>query len=213
MSIPRDSYGWVLLLVSAFIAILTYFCRLNADRFFLELGLGVVFFFVAFSPILLFIGLAFVFHVGATLQYAMSKRQIIPSVILFGGMVISLFLLPLPPSPEENAFAMHKQEYQRLVELARSDQLLHSDRCRGSQAFSYPENYQHLKGEYTAGNCIFVEKSPVFSVTFSPRSFYRPIVYIEEPAKVENTIGACGRDGTIRKRLDNHWFICNRDFN
>jgi hypothetical protein len=206
-------YGWVLLLVSTLIAIAAYFCRLNVDQFFLNLGMGTAFLFVALSPIILLLGLVFVFHIYATLRYSIRKKQIVPSFILFGGLMTSLFLLPLPLSPEEKVFVEHQQQYEQLVELARLDQLQHDDICRATTAFVYPEDYQHLTGEDRGENCIFVELSPVFSVTFSPRSFYRPIVYVEKPTEVEKTRGVCGADGTIRKKLKFHWYICNRDFN
>jgi hypothetical protein len=48
--------------------------------------------------------------------------------------------------------------------------------------------------------------------TFRPVRYYRPLVYVADPAAIEQ-VPWCGFDGAVVRRLDTHWFICQEDFN
>jgi hypothetical protein len=55
-----------------------------------------------------------------------------------------------------------------------------------------------------------IEAAP--TATFRPGRYYRPLVYVADPAAIEQ-VPWCGFDGAIVRRLDTHWFICQEDFN
>ena len=50
------------------------------------------------------------------------------------------------------------------------------------------------------------------TATFRPVRYYRPLVYVADPADIEQAPW-CGLDGAIVRRLSTHWFICQEDFN
>ncbi len=50
------------------------------------------------------------------------------------------------------------------------------------------------------------------TATFRPVRYYRPLVYVADPAAIAQ-VPWCGIDGAIVRRLDTHWFICQEDFN
>lgn len=49
-------------------------------------------------------------------------------------------------------------------------------------------------------------------VVLRPVRYYRPLVYVASPDKLEH-IPFCHYDGFVYRRINAHWYICQEDFN
>ena len=199
--IPPDSDGWESIFFSVLTALGIYLLRSQWNKM-PPLGMGG--FILIFAAPLCCLSLSFVaYHMLIAFQYG--TKHWTPLAFLLGSIFIAI-IYPTPPTFEEEIFFHHRADYEYLVELAHDNQLLHDEDCKA--AFAPPLGYEHLVGE-----CIWIDLVPTFIVEFTPRSFYRPLVYFDDPTKIEDAYGSCHGDGSIRKQVDEHWFICNRDPN
>ena len=200
--IPPDSDGWESIFFSVLTAIGIYLARSQWNKM-PPLGMG-GFILIFLMPLCCF-PLSFIaYHMLIAFQYG--KKHWTPLSFLLGSIVIAM-IYSTPPTFEEEIFFQHRADYEYLVELAHDNQLFHNEECKAT--FAPPLGYEQL----SADSCIWIEFSPTFTVEFMPRSFYRPLVFFDDPTKIEASDGACHSDGSIRKQVDAHWFICNRDPN
>ena len=110
--------------------------------------------------------------------------------------------------PEIQMFTSHKSDYDRVVEMARSGELGHSDKCSQSEDYAIPSGLEALS---TA--CVTVGSYSWFSVTFTPFDSYYRIVYIEEPDMITYTPACDKGDAAILRQLDENWFFCKGEWN
>jgi hypothetical protein len=142
-------------------------------------------------PSLLLIGL---------LTFRWTKRLITP-ILLLGG-VAAAFVIPVPPprpTPEENYFREHRDDFEHVVTLARQGQLEQAlPDCPAG--YRPPDEYFHV----SAAHCISINRD--FRVQFYPveRSYW--IVYVEIP-----TDYPC-LDGNRAATIDDHWYVCFADW-
>lgn len=200
--IPPDIYGWQSIFFSLLTAIGIYLFRFQWSRL-PPFGIGGAFILIFLAPLCCFPISFIAYHILIALRYR--KKHWTPLVLLLGSTFLAV-IYPTPPTFEEDIFFQYRADYEYLVELARSNQLPHHQDC--GNVFAPPLGYEHL-----AVDCIFVDTTPTFSVEFTPRSFYRPLVFFDDPSTIDSSHGACHGDGGVRKELDEHWFICNRDSN
>jgi hypothetical protein len=204
-SLPKDAFGWILVLVSLGLSAAIYFGRILWRKID---GIGAI----LCLPVICLFGLIFVFHTVSLLRYTAKSRKELPAVILFGTAMFAL-LLPLLPTAEQTLFVSYRAEYEQLVQLAQSSRLPTSEECGGESVYAYPSEFEHLRGASTGTTCIFVETAPTLTIEFSPLDFYRPIVYFENPQRIRDTVGPCNGDGGILSQLSSNWFACKRDWN
>ena len=179
------------------------------------MGTGIIL--ILLTPFICILAGLFLFHAWATVRYTIQHRKPVPTLVLLGGLTISLFVWPLPPTMEETFFTSHRADLEEVVALAEAGLLVHGEQqCRSETAFVYPEGYEHLQGQMTRQlSCLFVYPQPDLTVHFQVRSFPRAIVYAAQlyPLDEERPSGICGYDGTVYLRLDTHWYICSFDVN
>lgn len=130
--------------------------------------------------------------------------------------VISICLLStvisgLAPRPEPNQLhlALHRSEYQAVVQLARDHQLGHADPCL--DAYVLPGQYSDLS--HTKDKCIFVEYDPALVVVFEPLFYRELLVYAETPEAAKQYIACGGSDGALYYQLEPNWYECVQDWN
>ena len=200
--VPPDNEGWVSIFFSLITAVGIYLFRAqwNGLR---PLGMAGGFIFIFLAPLCCFPISFIAYHAFIAFKY---RRKHWTPFIFFWLAILEAMLYPTLPTFEEKIFFQNRADYEYLVELARSNELPHNHDCRN--VFGPPPGYEHL-----AVDCIWTSTTPAFSVEFTPRSFYRPLVFFDDPTAVEFSDGACHEDGVVRKQLDQHWFICNRDPN
>jgi hypothetical protein len=133
-----------------------------------------------------------------------SRGHLAPGLILVGGLLFAGFL-PVPPTPEEISFSWQKEEYEQIVELARNNQLQHGDSCLAENQFLSPSRYSLWPSE-----CIQISQQDGIIVEFAPRSWERPIVFVENPIKEGFLTCWSHSDGRVFKELGENWFICER---
>jgi hypothetical protein len=137
------------------------------------------------------------------LRKSLTVKHPAPIMVYLLGMIIAIVLpLPsLPPLPEETHFSTYRTDYEEVVEMARSRQLEHGN-CQGG--YELPSNYQHL----SETGCITVYDLQGLVVEFLPLSeFYTRVIYFEVSADA----ATCRNRGYLRKRIDEHWYICQHD--
>jgi hypothetical protein len=125
---------------------------------------------------------------------------------LFVGIVV-VFLLPLPPAPitpEEELFWAHRSDFEHVVELARSDKLEHVINTTGW--FKPPKNYEFVSAKQWIFSYITPEKG--LYMEFEPFEFYSPIIYVDVDSDK-----ACSGDLNLEKKLAEHWYVCQREWN
>lgn len=203
---PGDCKGRFLLFLSLFISAGIYWLRVRT--------VDVLFpFYILCWVELCFVSLVATVGIWA-LKYILEQNgHPLSLVFLLSGVILGIFW-PLPPRPEEALFSSHKTEYEELVKLAQEARLDHSERCHAPHSFASPPGYELLVKQDT---CILVERvgrqTNALVVEFYPRDFYWPIVYLEDPRVIGETYGACHGDGRVYKQLDEHWFLCRREWN
>jgi hypothetical protein len=200
--IPPDGHGWESIFFSVLTAVGIYLFRSQWNGL-PPLGMAVGFILILVAPLCCFPISFIAYHVLIAFRYR--TKHWTPFVFLIGSTFLAM-IYPTPPTFEEEIFVQHRADYEYLVELARSNQLPHNDECKN--VFTPPPGYERL-----AVDCIWISTDPGFNVEFTPRSFYRPLVFFDDPTTIEFSVGACHEDGGVRKQLDEHWFICNRDAN
>ncbi len=205
---PSDKLGRVLFFCYLFSIGYLYVWRLVTERFFIgTLGtiLGV---FYVLSPALCII--PFVAQLVALPYYFLKLHgHIAPAVLLALLLVVGFLLLkylPIPPTLEEISFSWQRAEYDSIVQMAHNSQLQHGQDCVAQDQFMPPPTYYELSGK-----CIHVLNRDGMVVEFAPRTWERPIIYLQAPPPHE--YASCRvqpYDGIVFKRLAEHWFICER---
>jgi len=201
---PLDTAAALLILFSVVLAEGIFLGRAELDwlRASWQLGWGPATF--TYFPMLVLIASVVATCILLTLAHALVARQIIPLLVLLVSFTIAL-LAPPPLMHEESLFLSHRSDYEHLVELARTRQLSHTDKCRGDR-LAPPTGYEHL-----APQCISLGADGGFTLDFEIRTFYRPLVYFESTSSItyHPACGVC----IILRQFDEHWYICQEDFN
>jgi len=209
VGLPQDRKGKLLLAFPAIIAVTIYYSRARFyDSSPIALGLGLA----TCWPLFGLLGLGLIALLVWTIKYTFGQNgHPLPLLLLLVSVPFG-FYLPVPPTPEEVSFSSYRAEYEEMMELAHNYQLIHSDTCNAQNVFAPPAGYKSLA---ESNECIFVEPRPALGliVEFRPRDFYHLIVYFQDPTVIEKTYGPCHRDGKIYKKLDEHWYICIREWN
>lgn len=137
------------------------------------------------------------------------ERSILPAILLFTGIVLT-FQLPLPeppPTPEKLHFLKYRVDYEAAIELARSDSLKQS--CPNSRyGVLPPKSLEHV----SAAGCIYMGRNTETGLTvhFNPlENFYHPIVYAEN----DSVTVPCKNDPFVEEKIDDHWYVCEYDWN
>lgn len=142
----------------------------------------------------------------------------IVAMVLFSRdfLVISICLLAAVisglaprPAPEQLHLALHRSEYQAVVQLARDHQLGHAGPCE--YAYVLPDQYFDLG--HTKDKCIFVEYDPALVVVFEPLFYRHLLVYAETPEAAKQYISCGGSDGVLYYELEPNWYECLEDWN
>ena len=200
---PADTRGRILFLLSLFFVSYVYLDRVVWTNFFvgsLDTWLTVFFW---LSPIFCFVG--FIVHIVFVSLYVFRSRgHLAPGLFLVGGLLLAGFL-PVPSTPEEISFSWQKEEYEQIVELARNDQLQHGDSCLAENQFLSPSRSYPWSSE-----CIQIAQQDGIIVEFAPRSWERPLVFVENPIKEGFLTCWSHSDSRVFKQLDENWFICER---
>ncbi len=119
------------------------------------------------------------------------------------------FVIPLPDppdTPEKLHFIEHRAEYEIVIELVQNNELEQTS----SYCLHPPENLNHVSN----AGCMYVEKDEYrgrgLSVRFNPiENFYHPVVYVE----FDNVDNPCGYDSYVEQRIDDHWYVCEIEWN
>jgi len=202
--VPTDKTGRTLFFFSLCFAGYLYLARIVLADFFVgTLGTFLSIFFWL-SPILCVGALAL--HVIFVGVYVFRWHgQLSPVLLLVGGLLAARFL-PIPPTPEEFLFSWQRDEYEQIVELARNNQLPHSDDCRAENQFLPRSGYLQW-----SSNCVEVYyQQDGLIVEFTPRSLERPIVFLETPTSDRFPPCWSDRESSVLKQLSEHWYICKR---
>jgi Zn-dependent protease with chaperone function len=164
----------------------------------------------AFSTNLLILCLGPVLLVYATILLfiwvLLSKQYLAVGLLIF--TTISSIFIPII-YPEQIHLALHRADYQAVVELARQHQLDHQGDCQ--YAFVLPEKYVYLSQDDSS--CIFAEYDPALVVVFMPLFPRTLLVYTDTQEAIHNYISCGGSDGFIARKLEKHWYICIEDWN
>lgn len=140
------------------------------------------------------------------------SRSPLPVVIMIIGVYAAL-QRPLPPepdTPEKIFFLAHRAEYEALVDLVASNDL---DSCHGfgpnrDDLLELPKAYIHLSGK----SCVQI---PAYApeglnIRFFPfESFYHHLAYTESG----NLDEFCNGDPHVEQKIDDHWFVCEYEWN
>ena len=137
------------------------------------------------------------------------SHNILPTVFLIFGLLMA-FQIPLPappPTPEKLHFLKHEAMYEAVVTLARNN-LLEQALPDCPAGFRPPEDMELV----SAAGCMFVEHSDDqgLVVFFNPiEPFYHPIAYVE----FDETEFPCGHDPHVEEKIEDHWYVCEREWN
>jgi hypothetical protein len=154
-------------------------------------------------------GLCFILaSIGLHAFAVYQTRNVIPTVVLAAGVFIA-FQIPMPArpdTPEKRHFLQHRADYEQVVEMARNRTL--EPVPSYNLAFFPPQGLEHV----SAAGYIYVYRlssDTGFSVTFNPlERFYHPVVYNERT----DTRQPCG-GGAVEQKIDDHWYVCQVDWN
>jgi len=138
----------------------------------------------------------------------MQSRSLFPTVTLVLSLFIA-FIFPLPPRPplpQTLHFLEYRQDYETVLEMVRQNSLTPSVlRCgRGVLA---PRALRHV-----SPSCIYVNHDQVrgLVVFFDPLDdWYHPIAFVA----FDNVEYPCGRDPFVRQKIDEHWYVCEYEWN
>ena len=164
------------------------------------------------SPVICVVMPFFAYLIGLCIYIFRFHRHISLVLPLICGYLLARFL-PVPPTPEEMLFSWQRAKYEEIVELARTRQLQHSDKCRQPNQFTPPSGYIQWSNA-----CIYLEQQNGMVVEFASRSLERPLVYVENPDGEISLFSICDsansheflHEGFVFKQLDEHWLICKR---
>jgi hypothetical protein len=199
--LPENWKSSFLLFAIILLQIANYVWRYNKDEFIMDQGLGLLFTLIALAPFLLWLLIVVGVLIVLTIHYAFIENgRVLPLAVLIIGSLISQFL-PLPPSSAELAFYIHSAEYERVVDLARQNQLGHEENC--GYMFSIPTEYKNLTKE-----CVEIVYDPALAMLFSPPNSHRDIAYAEIPEALHKIDTCNGEFGSLFKKLNEHWYIC-----
>ena len=200
---PADTRGRILFLLSLLFVSYVYLDRVVWTNFFVG-GLDTwltIFFWL--SPIFCFVG--FIVHIVLVCLYVFKSRgHLAPGIFLISGLFLAAFL-PVPPTPEEISFSSQRGEYEQIVALARNNQLQQGHDCVAENQFLSPSSHDLWSSE-----CIQITRQDGIIVEFAPRSWERPIVFVENPIKEGFLTCWSHSDSRVFKELDENWFICER---
>lgn len=136
-------------------------------------------------------------------------KSLLPTLFLASGIFLT-FQIPLPPrpdTPEKLHFLQYRTDYEAVVEMARNSELEQAlPNCPAG--FLPPEHFSHV----SAAGCMSVDwdEERGLSVLFNPiEPFYHPVVYVE----LDNAKNPCGYDSHVEQRVDEHWYICELEWN
>lgn len=129
-------------------------------------------------------------------------KSFLPILVIIATTIIA-FLLPLPPrpqTPEEIHFHKYRADYEYVVELVQNGEL---------QDCAYPPlKYIHVSNN----TCIWIDRRAGYLIIdFHPFDFYHPIVYSESGSL--DYVSACNNGGFVEAKLDENWYVCQRDWN
>ena len=144
--------------------------------------------------------------------YTLRQLYLLPAVVLVGGVLAATFVpLAVPVVPEEGLFLSHRIEYTRMVELARSGRLTHTENCQG-YFFAPPAEFSQL-----APQCIAVDKVnsradsgigiDVLVVQFFVTTKSRPILFVDDPSVIPNAPLVGGGQGCVVRQFDTNWYL------
>jgi len=195
---PLSFRGRLLVILSLVMALIIYFVRVTLNDVFPILGD----FFCLLIPIAFLCLIASIIYLVFTIWFGLHRGgNASPVIVLIAGLIFAV-VLPIPPRYEEGLFTRHREEFEKIVELARSSQLEHSSECSIWRSFAVPDGFERL-----SANCIFVDYEPFLTVEFQPRHYMDKLIFTEGPSEIENKIG-CGPDD-YREILDENWFLCH----
>jgi hypothetical protein len=171
-----------------------------------SLGLGWIG--ICFSILVIFIVALIVISL-ISIRLIRHTRSILPAGVFWAGIIV-VVLLPLPfpprpPTPEEKLFLAHRSDFEQVVEFARDNKLAVAIPDCPAGYFP-PAEYQFV----SAAQCMFVDYGDNgLTVQFAPFDAYHRIVYV---ARV--TEKPCDEAyGSTEKKLDDHWYVCQEDWN
>ena len=124
-------------------------------------------------------------------------------------LTVAISILAPNPIPEQVHLALHRSEYETIIEKARNHQLGHEGVCQF--AYVLPEKYSNLAS--TKYKCIFVKYEPALVVVFEPLFPRILLVYAETPEAVKEYISCGGSDGVGYHELEENWYRCFQDWN
>jgi hypothetical protein len=163
---------------------------------------------LCFPLVVIVLGLGLILVVLVILSIRRT-RQAFPSVVLILGILVAFYIpLPEPPdTPEKLHFIAYRNDYEKVVELAQNDALIQAlPDCPAG--FRPPANLSHV----SSAGCMFLNwhDGDGLSVHFNPiEPFYHPVVYIE----FDHVDNPCGYDAYVEQRIDDHWYVCEHDWN
>ena len=201
---PADTKGRILFLLSLTFVGYLYLARVVLTDFFVgNLGAYLGFFFWI-SPIF-WLGGLLLHIIFAGIYIFKLHGSTSPALLLVIGLLLARFL-PVPSTPEEILFSWQRAEYNRIVELARNNQLQQGKNCSTQNQFLPPSSYFQWSHE-----CIHLNQLDGIVVEFAPRTLERPIVFVENPTSDEFPPCWKGNDySDVFKQLSDHWFVCKR---
>lgn len=197
--IPPDLWSWGLFVTALTPATIIYIVRANTDEFIMDAGLGLFF----IMPMLLFGLFLFIVFCWALIWQILSnirrtRGHALPLLAIIGAMILS-FVAPLPPSAIAWEFAAHRIDYEAVVSLAQQHKLPDHPRC--IYGLELPPTYQHL-----SRSCIQAIQQPALAIVFNPPTTHRQIIYAES-LEALRTLAECCLNGSVYKRVDQHWFF------
>lgn len=137
-------------------------------------------------------------------------RSLLPTFLLLIGLSLAIFIpLERPDTPEKLHFLEYRADYEAVVELARNGEL--SDDPDSHSGLLPPEEFTHVSaaGSIYVRNVNFNERG--LSVLFHPFApFYFNVTYLEH----DESIGSrCDSDSVVEQKIDDHWYVCEVDWN
>ncbi|MFC1960204.1 hypothetical protein ACFLYO_05800 [Chloroflexota bacterium] len=135
-------------------------------------------------------------------------RSLLPTILLSVGIYLAIFIpLERPDTPEKLHFLEHRADYEAVVELARNGELIAEPDTHS--VFPPPEEYFHVSKAGSMYVYHYGERG--LFVLFHPfTSFYFNVAYIEH----DESIGSrCDSDSVVEQKIDDHWYVCEVDWN
>lgn len=206
----KDQKTKTLSIWSILFAVTIYLVRGGGDEFslFLEsLSILVVFFCAIFVPA---VGITIFF--AGRLVYKVIRHRLdkngshLPLLLLVSGTFLAS-VVPTPPIAEEASFTKHRTDYEYVVALAKSNQLVHGNRCLADspsfQAFEVPGGFEHL-----SESCIYVhDYAGNINVEFTPYRYSVALNYFENPSDLTKSRD-CDFRGSVWSRINENWYVC-----